>query len=49
LVSRRTRVRFARRLIHERRITFYKAGAKVLLDLAALDAFVEAARVERVQ
>jgi excisionase family DNA binding protein len=38
--------RYGRRLIGERRIPFHKIGAKVLLDLADLDAFAEAGRVE---
>jgi excisionase family DNA binding protein len=41
--------RYARRLIGERRIPFHKLGSKVLLDLADLDAFAEAGRVEAVR
>jgi excisionase family DNA binding protein len=40
--------RYGRRLIGERRIPFHKLGSKVLLDLADLDAFAEAGRVEAV-
>jgi excisionase family DNA binding protein len=41
--------RYGRRLIGERRIPFHKLGSKILLDLADLDAFAEAGRVEGVR
>jgi excisionase family DNA binding protein len=39
-------VRYARRLVAERRIPFHKVGGRVLLDLADLDFYAEAGRVE---
>jgi len=39
-------VRYARRLVAERRVPFHKVGRRVLLDLADLDNYVEAGRVE---
>jgi len=41
-----TSPRFIRRLIAERRIAFTKIGRHVRLDIADLDAFVAAGRVE---
>jgi excisionase family DNA binding protein len=41
-----TTERYLRRLVAERRIPFYKAGGKVLLDLDELDQYVENNRVE---
>lgn len=41
-----TSVRFIRRLISDRRITFYKLGRHVRLKREDLDAFVQAGRVE---
>ena len=41
-----TSVRFVRRLIAERRITYYKVGRHVRLKRADLDAFVHAGKVE---
>ncbi|MBP2475723.1 excisionase family DNA binding protein [Crossiella equi] len=41
-----TSVRFVRRLIAERRITFYKLGRHVRLKHVDLEAFVQAGRVE---
>jgi excisionase family DNA binding protein len=41
-----TSVRFVRRLIAERRIAFHKFGSHVRLNVADLDAFVTAGRVE---
>ena len=41
-----TPVRFVRRLVHERRISFHKIGKYVRIDRADLEAFVAAARVE---
>lgn len=38
--------RYLRRLVAERRIPYSKAGRKLLFDLADLDAFAEASRVE---
>lgn len=38
--------RYLRRLVAEHRVPYFKAGGKVLIDLADLDAFVEAGRVE---
>ena len=43
-----TSVRFVRRLIAERRITFHKVGAHVRIALVDLEAFVQAGRVEAV-
>jgi excisionase family DNA binding protein len=39
-------VRYARRLVAERRIPFHKVGGRVLLDLADLDVYAEAGRIE---
>lgn len=39
--------RFIRRLIAERRITFYKVGRHVRFDVVDLDDFLESARVDR--
>lgn len=39
-------VAFIRRLVHERRIRYYKLGKFVRFRAADLDAFVEAGRVE---
>jgi excisionase family DNA binding protein len=45
-------VRYLRRLVHERRIPFHKLGdsrsARVFIDLADLDQYVEATRVDAV-
>lgn len=41
-----TSVRFVRRLISERRITFYKLGRHVRLKRVDLEAFVQAGKVE---
>jgi hypothetical protein len=45
-----TTVRYLRRLIYERRLPFHKLGdsrsARVLIDLADIDRFAEASRVE---
>lgn len=38
--------RILRRLVAERRIPYHKAGGKVLIDLADLDQYTEAARIE---
>lgn len=38
--------RFLRRLVAEHRVPYFKAGGKVLIDLADIDAFAEAGRVE---
>lgn len=38
--------RFVRRLVAERRIAFVKVGRHVRLDIADLDAFLAAGRVE---
>ena len=43
-----TSVRFVRRLIAERRITFHKVGAHVRIAFADVEAFVQAGRVEAV-
>jgi excisionase family DNA binding protein len=43
-----TSVRFVRRLVAERRITFHKIGRHVRFALADLDAFVLAGRVEAI-
>jgi excisionase family DNA binding protein len=37
--------RYARRLIHERRIPFHKVGGRVLLDQADLDELIALGRV----
>jgi excisionase family DNA binding protein len=39
-------VRFMRRLVEERRIAFVKVGRLVRFEPAALDAFLDAGRVE---
>jgi excisionase family DNA binding protein len=41
-----TSVRFLRRLIAERRITFVRVGRHVRIDPADLEAFIAAGRVE---
>ena len=41
-----TSVRFVRRLVAERRIAYVKVGRHVRLDLADVEAFIAAARVE---
>lgn len=41
-----TSVRFVRRLVADRRITFYKLGRHVRFKRADLEAFVQAGRVE---
>jgi excisionase family DNA binding protein len=41
-----TSVRFARRLIAERRIAFVRVGRHVRIDPADLEAFIAAGRVE---
>uniref|UniRef100_UPI0039BEE9F4 excisionase family DNA-binding protein n=1 Tax=Lentzea alba TaxID=2714351 RepID=UPI0039BEE9F4 len=41
-----TSVRFIRRLIADRRITFYKLGRHVRLKRVDLEAFVQAGKVE---
>ncbi len=41
-------VRWLRRAVSEHRLGCYKLGARVLIDLAELDALVEAGRVEPV-
>lgn len=38
--------RWLRRLVSERRLRFYKAGGRVLLDLTDLDSFAESGRVD---
>ena len=38
--------RLARRLVAERRVPFHKVANRILFDLADLDAFAEAGRVE---
>lgn len=43
-----TSVRFVRRLVAERRITFHKIGRHVRFALADLDAFALAGRVEAI-
>jgi len=43
-----TTERILRRLVAEKRIAFHKCGGKVLIDLADLDAYSEAGRVEAV-
>jgi excisionase family DNA binding protein len=42
-------MRYARRLIGERRLGHYKAGARVLIDLHELDAWVNRGRVEAIR
>jgi excisionase family DNA binding protein len=39
-------VRYARRLVAERRIPFHKVGRRVLLDLNDLDELAERSRIE---
>jgi excisionase family DNA binding protein len=39
-------VRWLRRATYERRLPFHRVGGKVLVDLADLDAYAEAGRVE---
>lgn len=39
--------RFVRRLVAERRVTYYKVGRYLRFDAADLDSFLEAGRVER--
>jgi excisionase family DNA binding protein len=41
-----TSVRFVRRMISERRVTFYKVGRHVRLKRKDLEAFVQAGKVE---
>lgn len=41
-----TSERFVRRLIAERRIAFHRVGRHVRVDVADLEAFVQAGRVE---
>ncbi|MEJ2859473.1 MULTISPECIES: helix-turn-helix domain-containing protein [unclassified Saccharothrix] len=41
-----TSVRFVRRLIADRRVTFYKVGRYVRFKRADLEAFVQAGKVE---
>jgi excisionase family DNA binding protein len=41
-----TSERLLRRLVAERRIPFHKVAGRLLFDLADLDAFAEAGRVE---
>jgi len=43
-----TSQRFVRRLIAERRITFYKVGRHVRIKRTHLDAFIEAGRVDAI-
>ena len=43
-----TTERLLRRLVAERRVPYHKCGGKVLFDLADLDAYAEAGRVEAV-
>ena len=43
-----TSVRFVRRLVAERRVTFHKIGRHVRFAASDLDAFVEAGRVEAI-
>jgi len=37
---------FLRRAVKEKRIAYHKAGGKLLFDLADIDAYAEAGRVE---
>lgn len=39
--------RFIRRLVAERRVTYYKVGKHLRFDATDLDDFLEASRVER--
>ncbi|MDH4076753.1 MAG: helix-turn-helix domain-containing protein [Acidimicrobiia bacterium] len=39
--------RFIRRLVAERRVTYYKVGRHLRFDATDLDAFLEAGRVDR--
>ena len=41
-----TSVRFVRRLIAERRITYVKVGRKVLFERSAVTAYIDAHRVQ---
>ncbi len=41
-----TTERWLRRMVSERRLAFHKVDGKILFDLADLDAYVEAGRVE---
>jgi excisionase family DNA binding protein len=41
-----TTERLLRRLVSEHRVAFHKVGGKVLFDLADLDDYAEAGRVE---
>lgn len=43
-----TTERILRRLVAEKRIAFHKVGGKVFFDLADLDAYAEAGRVEAI-
>jgi excisionase family DNA binding protein len=43
-----TSVRFVRRLIAERRVTFYKVGRHVRLKHADLEEFVQAGKVDSI-
>lgn len=43
-----TSVRFVRRLVSERRITFYKVGSHVRISLEDLEAFIQQGRVDAV-
>jgi excisionase family DNA binding protein len=43
-----TSVRFVRRLVSERRITFYKVGSHVRISLEDLEAFIQDGRVNAV-
>lgn len=39
-------VRFIRRIVHEKRIQYYKVGRYVRFDKADLDAFLDSSRIE---
>ncbi|MFT7835153.1 helix-turn-helix domain-containing protein [Saccharothrix sp. BKS2] len=43
-----TSVRFIRRLVADRRVTFYKVGRHVRFKRADLEAFVQAGKVEAI-
>ncbi|XVV03696.1 excisionase family DNA-binding protein [Actinosynnema sp. CA-248983] len=43
-----TTVRFVRRLVADRRVTFYKVGRLVRFKRADLEAFVQAGKVEAI-
>jgi excisionase family DNA binding protein len=43
-----TSVRFVRRLVSERRITFYKVGGHVRIATCDLEAFIQAGRVDAI-